>query len=132
LKKGIQYLTVLILIIILTPVVQFAQVPPGVKEAFNKGNSQQLAKFFSKNIELLINQKEDVYSKAQAELILKDFFNKHHPEAFTIENQGCSDGINYVIGKLATSNGKFRIYFTYRLNSNIIYINRINITQYND
>jgi hypothetical protein len=108
----------------------FAQLSDEVKNAFNNGNSQQLANFFNKNIELLINNKEDIYSKAQAELILKDFFSKHDPDTFKIENQGYSDGINYIIANLTTSNGKFRIYFTFHLNSGKEFINRINITVY--
>jgi hypothetical protein len=107
-----------------------AQVNSGVKDAFNNGNSQQLAKFFCKNIELLIIQKEDVYSKAQAEIILKDFFSKHEPDSFKIENEGYSNGVNYTIANLTTSNGKFRIYFTFQRNSGNQLINRLNITEY--
>jgi hypothetical protein len=106
------------------------QVSSGVKDAFNKGNSQQLANYFSKNIELLINLKEDVYSKAQAELILKDFFIKHRPDTFRIENEGNSDGMSYTIAKLITSNGKYRVYFTFQINAGKQYINRLNITEF--
>ncbi len=108
-----------------------AEIPIDIKNALISGNSQQLAKFFSKNVELFINQKEDVYSKAQAELILKDFFSKHSPNDFLIEFDGTTDGTKYTIGNLITSNGKFRIYISYRNNPGRQYINRMNITEIN-
>ena len=44
---------------------------------FKAGNSKELAKNFSSSVELSILGEEDVYSKAQAEQILRDFFTKH-------------------------------------------------------
>jgi len=128
LKTGILYISIVIILGLFSSNSALCQIPPGMKEAISIGNSQQLAKFFNKNIELLIEEKEEVYSKAQAELILKDFFNKHQPDTFRIESQGYSDGMNYIIGNLFTSNGKYRVYFTYYKNSNKHYISRLNIT----
>jgi hypothetical protein len=108
-----------------------AQIPNEAIKAFEKGNSQQLARLFSSNIELNINQKEEVYSKAQAELILKDFFVKNEPDSFRIENEGFSDGIIYTIALLTTNSGRFRIYITYRKLSGKQFINRLTISQYN-
>ena len=41
---------------------------------FKVGNTKDIAKNFAPSVELLIIDQEDVYSKAQAEQILKDFF----------------------------------------------------------
>jgi hypothetical protein len=106
-------------------------IPPGIKGAIISGNSKQLAGHFSQNVELLIKNKEDVYSKAQAELILKDFFNKNNPNDFIVEIEGESDGINYAIGNLKTSNGHFRIYLAYQNVKGKHMINRLNISEYN-
>jgi hypothetical protein len=129
LKTKLLYLTFIIILFLFSNHA-YTQIPNEVKTAFNKGNSQQLANYFNKSIELLINQKEEVYSKAQAELIIKDFFNKHEPDTFKIENEGVSDGINYSIGILLTTNGKFRIYIGFGKYSGRSYINRINISEY--
>jgi hypothetical protein len=129
LKTKILYLTLIILLFLFSNKA-LTQIPVEVKTAFIKGNSQQLANFFNKSIELFINQKEEVYSKAQAELIIKDFFLKHEPDTFKIENEGYGDGMNYTIGILITSNGKFRVYITFRKYSGQYSINRINISEY--
>ena len=43
--------------------------------ALRSGNSSELAKYFDDNVELTIPDKSDNYSKAQAQLIVKDFFS---------------------------------------------------------
>jgi len=105
--------------------------PSDVRQAIISGNSQNLAKFFNQNIELLIRNKEDVYSKAQAEHIIKDFFIKNIPDDFTIEIDDQSDGTYYAIGNLTTSGGKFRVYLVYQKVKGRSLINRLNISDYN-
>jgi hypothetical protein len=76
------------------------------------GNPSNISKFFIENIDLKIIDKEDVYSKQQAEMILKDFFTKHPVKTFSIAHKSePKNGSQYVIGTLETTNGKFRTYF---------------------
>ena len=72
-----------------------------------------------------------MYSKAQAELILKDFFIKNTPKDFIIEIEGESDGFSYAIGHLKTSGGGFRVYLAYQNIKGKSVINRLNISEYN-
>jgi len=106
-------------------------IPPDIKKAIISGDSKQLATHFNQSVELLIKNKEDVYSKAQAELILKDFFKKNTPSNFIVEIEGESDGIKYTIGNLNTSQGKFRVYLAYQFVKGRSTINRLNISKYN-
>lgn len=81
--------------------------------SIRSGDSKQLSSFFGPTLDLTIINKEDVYSKAQAELVLKDFFSKNTPKTFTIIHKGASpEGTQYAIGSLVTTNGKtFRTSF---------------------
>ncbi len=79
--------------------------------AIKAGNAVALSKYFNSNIELSILDNEDVYSKSQAQIILKDFFAKHKVLSFNVIHQGGKNESNYLIGNLATSNGTFRVYF---------------------
>jgi len=89
-----------------------ADIGDEIASAVKSGNSKQLASFFYSNIELNIPGNEGIYSKAQAELILKDFFSKNQPKNFTIMHQGASkDGNKYTIGNLETGTGNYRTYF---------------------
>jgi hypothetical protein len=82
-----------------------------INMAIRSGNAKEISKFFSTSVNLKIFDKEDVYSKTQAELILKDFFTKNTVKSYAMLHQGNSkNGAQYLIGKLETSTGVYRTY----------------------
>lgn len=87
-------------------------IPPKIFDAMKVGNAAELAKHFNSSVELVILDKDDVYSKQQAEQILKSFFEKNKVKTFTLLHQGGKEGAQYAIGNLETVTGKiFRVYF---------------------
>ncbi len=76
--------------------------------ALRSGNSTELSKYFDDNVELTLPDKSDNYSKAQAQLIVKDFFNTNSVTGFDLKHKGDSPGGHFCIGTLQTSNGNFR------------------------
>ena len=84
-----------------------------VSNSIVKGNAKTLSTHFSSNVDLTILDKEDVYSKTQAEQILVAFFSKNKPVEFKIMHKGVSkEGAKYAIGNLKTANGvTYRTYF---------------------
>lgn len=102
----------LIALILLAVFTLKADIFDDIALAIESGNSREVSKFFSSQVELRIIDKEDVYSKTQAEIILKEFFVNHKPQQFKIIHRGSSKkGTRYAIGKLSTGNGTFRTYF---------------------
>ena len=84
-----------------------------VSNSIKNGDAKTLSTHFSSNIDLTILDKEDVYSKAQAEQILLAFFSKNKPVDFKIMHKGVSkEGAKYAIGNLKTAGGvTYRTYF---------------------
>jgi len=84
-----------------------------IAKAFKVGNAKDLASYFHTNIELIVLEKDGTYSKAQAEIIMKDFFTKNPPKEFSINHNGSSkDSSAFYIGSYKTaSNNNYRIYF---------------------
>jgi len=83
---------------------------------FRTGNSKEIAKHFSSSVELIVIDQEDVYSKAQSEQILKDFFIKNQPSKSTIIHRISSNpNYRYGILSLNTKTGKFRVTITLKL-----------------
>jgi len=80
----------------------------GVISALRSGNAAGLAKYFDDNVELSLPVKSDSYSKAQALVILKDFFANNGVKNFELKHKGDSPGGNYCIGTLQTKSGNFR------------------------
>ena len=51
------------------------------------------------------------YSKAQAEIVLRDFFKDHVPDSFTIIHQGASKGgLHFAIGQYISKSDTFRVF----------------------
>ena len=80
---------------------------------FKAGNSKEIAKSFASTIELIIVDEEDVYSKAQGEQILRDFFIKHPPVKTSIFHK-INTNPNYRFGVIILSTAKetFRVSVT--------------------
>ena len=76
--------------------------------ASRSGNSTQLSNFFDDNVELTLPDKSDSYSKAQAQLIIKDFFANNGVKGFELKHKGDSPGGHFCIGTLQTNAGNFR------------------------
>ncbi len=73
-----------------------------IKEASVK----ELSGFFDVTVELTIQERENSYSKAQAEIILKNFFMKYPPKSFKVMHRGSSEkGGKYLIGLLTSESG---------------------------
>lgn len=76
--------------------------------ALKTGNTAEIAKFFDNTVELNMPDKSNNYSKSQAELVLRDFFNTNTVKSFTVNHKGENAGSQYCIGTLVTKNGTFR------------------------
>ena len=106
-------------------------IPNELVVCFKTGNSKALANYFFSNIELQVLEDENVYSKAQAEQIIKRFFEQNKPADFVILHQSGKDGSEYAIGTLHTSTGKFRVYFLLKTQGASKYIHQLTIKKEN-
>ena len=86
--------------------------------AIQAGNAKALAAYFDNTVEITIQNDEGVvYSKAQAEQVMKDFFMKNSPTSFKIMHKGSSVGNSmYGIGTMQTSKGGYRVNVFYKKN----------------
>jgi hypothetical protein len=76
--------------------------------ALRSGDADGLSRYFDENIQLTLPVKSDSYSKAQAQVILKDFFGNNTVKGFELKHKGDSPGGHYCIGTLQTKSGNFR------------------------
>jgi hypothetical protein len=82
-----------------------------ISVSIRSGNPREVSKFFNSTVEMTIPNSENIYSKTQAEHILRDFFAAHPPTVYNIIHKGASSqNAQYAIGKLQTANGNFRTY----------------------
>jgi hypothetical protein len=133
-KRTIPLVVILCLLKVYSGYSQQVNVNDGIISAIKAGNSKELAKYFNSNIELIILDKEGVYSKPQAELILKDFFSKNVPtqDRFLKLHEGGKDASKYVIGTLITTKGRYRVYYVMKNLNNELSIHNFRIEDENN
>lgn len=89
-----------------------------LKLAFKTGNNKVVSSYFNAKVDITIIDKEGVYSRTQAGLILKDFFSKYSPKNFIELHNGASkSGAYYSIGNLITEKESFRTYILFKNNN---------------
>lgn len=106
-----------------------AQIPDEILQSLKTGNSKMLSDYFNQNVEMVVLENDNVYSKAQAQQIVNKFFSSNPPENFSIIHQGGKEGAQYVIGNLITSKGTFRVYFLLKKNDGKDYIHQLRIEE---
>lgn len=79
-----------------------------VISAIRSGNATELAKYMDDNLDLSLPDKTNSYSKAQAVLVLKDFFTRNGVSGFEVKHKGDNGGNQYCIGTLQTKAGAYR------------------------
>ncbi len=66
-----------------------AQIPAQLQSCFKNGDSKKLAEYFNKNIELVVLDNDNVYSKAQAQQIVNKFFSPKLSRGIQHYSSGC-------------------------------------------
>jgi hypothetical protein len=103
------------------------EIPSGILTAFNNGDASALSTYFSNTLELTLHDKEEIYSKTQAEIILNKFFADNPPSQFRIIHQGGKEKSKYAIGTLTSGPKSFRITFLLKTEENKVLIHQLRI-----
>jgi hypothetical protein len=82
-----------------------------IVNALKSTNAREVSKFLNSTVELTINDNEGVYSKQQAEIMIKNFLLNNQPKNISIQHRGSSgQSAKYAIANYETAQGKFRVY----------------------
>lgn len=114
-KKVVLYITLYLSILLGISNTLEAIEPPGIVDniasAIKAGNSAELSKYFGSTVEIIIPGSEGAFSKAQAEIVMKDFFSKSNPLSFTINQKGNSaGGAQFIIGTYKNKSETLNVY----------------------
>jgi hypothetical protein len=105
-----------------------ADVFDDVVAALRSGQSREVAKFFSNNVALTILNDEGIYSKQQAEVIMKNFFSQHPPKTVAIQHRGQSaGGAMFAVAVYETNQAKYRAYIFMKNAGNGMMIHELRI-----
>jgi|ERR1044072_515896 hypothetical protein len=97
-----------------------------VVSAIKQGDAGNLSRYLDNTVEINIAGRSSSYSKAQAEIILKDFFSKNQVKSFELLHQGeAGGGSRYGIGNMVTGGGNFRTSFFLQKKGNSLVLNEL-------
>ncbi len=102
-----------------------------IAKSIQSGDAKSLSSYFNSNVELAIQEIEGIYSKDQAELIIKNFFTSHKPTSFVILHRGGKDASKYAIGSLKTPSKNYRVTILIKLKDENPYIHQLRIEEEN-
>ncbi|MFM2326136.1 MAG: hypothetical protein RIR31_338 [Bacteroidota bacterium] len=102
-----RFFTLIATIVLVSSFTSYLSIDNVVK-GLKTGDAAQIARFFDNTVEITMPDKSNNYSKSQAEMVLKDFFNTNGVKNFEIIHKGENPGSQYCIGTLITKNGSFR------------------------
>ena len=109
--------------------VKAGDITDGIAKAIESGDAKALSGYFNSNVELAIQEMEGIYSKDQAELILKNFFTSHKPTGFVILHRGGKDSSKYAIGSLSTPTKNYRVTILIKMKDEGPYIHQLRIEE---
>ena len=102
----------ILLILMLIPITQSVTDFNAIAKALSAGNAATLAEYFDDNVELIVLDEEGIYSKAQAEQVLKTFFVDYPPKSFKLVHRGTNnDKLHYCIGNMKIGDTMYRVSF---------------------
>ena len=98
--------------------------------AIKAGSAKELIKFCNNTVEIKIDGESSNYSKAQAEVILRNFFTKTPPKNFSYIHQGASpEGLKYTIGRYTHADGAYRVVMVIKKIDDKYLIDTLNFSQ---
>jgi len=87
--------------------------PNEIVQALSNGDAKAISNFFNTSVELIISESQAVYGKAQAEQILRNFFNNNASanRKFNYKplHDVTRDNTQFYIGELHTGKGSYRV-----------------------
>ena len=106
--------------------VSSADVLDSIASVIRSGNAESLSGYFDASIDVTIIDKESVYSKAQAQMVVRDFFAKYPVGSFSLIHRGTSpEGSQYGIGTMTSGANSFRVYFLVRNKAGVMLIKEL-------
>lgn len=98
-----------------------------VISAIKKGDSESLAEGFFANVEIVLPTKTGVYSRKQAEMVIKDFFSKYPVSDFELIHKGKKENASFAIANYSSGSHRFRFTFLTKLNGSKVLIHQLRI-----
>lgn len=80
-----------------------------IEQAIRRGEPAQIAAYCQDPVEIVIERKARMHARAQAQYVLRDFFQQNPPKSFSFLHKGRSENVFYAIGAYVTASGRWDV-----------------------
>lgn len=98
-----------------------------ISGAFKSGNASSLAASMDKEVDMAVPGASKKCDGKEAVAMLDTFFSSHKPSGFTVLHNADKKDSGFLVGKLPTSGGEFRVNITYKTEGDKAIIQSIRI-----
>lgn len=123
-------ITLLILFLAITGIVTAQNIPADIPAAFKTGDAQRLENYMDEKIYLIVPGLKQQLPRKKAKETLSVFFSKNKPSDFKTIHQSEQNNSGYMIGKLLTGNGEFRVHILMKIIDKKYIINQLRIENF--
>ena len=99
----------------------------GITKAFKEGKAETLTGKMAATIDLALPEKTLTCAGDQAIEALNSFFGQHKPASFTVVHHADKSANGFLVAKLHTESGDYRVNITYKAENNTAIIQSIRI-----
>lgn len=85
------------------------EVMSAIAQALQLGTEDKLTGLMNEHVEVVIDNKEESYTRSQATFVLRDFFRKNKATSFRFLHQGSTGDTHYGAGKYYTAAGVYDV-----------------------
>lgn len=123
----------LFLFIVITCGTVFGQeLPDDVVQAFKKGDASLSEKYLNNSVQYIRASDQQTLSKEETVKALNRFFAENTPTDFTVVHRGKRENSGFVVGKLVTRKGTYRVHLLFKENNSQCQISQIRIDEFSE
>jgi hypothetical protein len=98
--------------------------------AIRNNRVSDMVKYFDNIVPVTLNNNQSVYSHNQAEVVLRDFFDKNIPKDFTIMDNGSPTKTSkFLIGTFTAAQAKYNVYILMKMKDGMYLLQEIRLNK---
>jgi hypothetical protein len=98
-----------------------------IVNAFKEGKATENMNFMDSEVDIAVPGTSTKVSGADAVVLLNSFFDSIKPTGFTVLHQADKNDTGFLVGKLTSNSGEYRVNITYGTKENKVLIQSIRI-----
>jgi hypothetical protein len=122
-KNAFKFILITLSCIFVLPQARAQSQLEDVVNSIRSNKISDIYKYYDNIVPITMNNVQSTYSRSQADMVLKDFFQKNPVSDLNVLNNGSPNSSSkFVIGDLITATGKYSIYILFKLKDNSTYL----------